>query len=81
MSALVKIELEVTPETAAALEDPALRRGMGVIVSTIVREEKIAQAEKPTTELRQIGESARAGGLTEEMIDAELAAHKAERRF
>ena len=80
MSALVKIELEVTPETAAMLEDPGLRRGMGVIVSTIVRQERIAQADKLAKVFREIGEKARTAGLTEEIVDAELEAYNAERR-
>lgn len=80
MAALVKIELEVTPETAAALEDPMRRRSMGVLVSRIVREGRIAQADELARVFREIGEKAQAAGLTEEMVDAELAAYNAERR-
>lgn len=80
MSALVKIELEVTPETANVLRDPARRRSMGVIVSTIVREEKIAAAQQLRKVFREIGEQAQAAGLTDEEVDAELAAYNAERR-
>ena len=79
MSALVKIELEVTPETAAALEDPGRRRSMGVIVSTIVRQENVAAAERLRSLFGEIRRDAEAAGLTDEAVDAELAAYNAER--
>jgi len=80
MAALVKIELEVTPDAAAALEDPTRRRSMGVIVSTIVRQENLAAAERLRSLFGEIRQDAQAAGLSDAEVEADLAAYNAERR-
>jgi hypothetical protein len=75
---VVKVEIPVTPETAAALRDPRRAEAIGRMVDRIVRpidgdDDLIAAFEATRT-------AARAAGLTDDDIDAELAAHRAERR-
>jgi len=77
MSRLVKVEIEVAPEAAAMLEDEARRRSVGRLVSRILREDTEAAWAEPIAAARK---DARAAGLMDEAIDAELAAYNAERR-
>ncbi len=75
----VRIEIEVTPEAAALLQDETRRRSVGRMVSELVGCKRLDR--HPLRRLfAEIKEEARADGLTDEQIDAELARHRAERR-
>ena len=77
MSERVDITLSVDPDTARRLADPAIRARVESELEAFTRKigvdllmEAIAAAKH----------EARANGLTDEMVEAELAAWKAERR-
>ncbi|HEX5327383.1 MAG TPA: hypothetical protein VFW75_11995 [Acetobacteraceae bacterium] len=74
----VSVTLEVEPGAAAALGDPRTRAAMGRLVSRVLNPRPgpggLAQA------IAAAKAEARAVGLTDADIDAELAAYNAERR-
>jgi hypothetical protein len=78
MNELVKIEIPVEPETARALADPRRMEAVGRLVDRMVRPR--SSAERLRDLLEATRQSARDAGLTDEDIDAELAAFRAERR-
>ena len=77
MNQTSKIEIPVTPATAAALSDARRLKAIGRLVDRLVRpgadDPLIALLERTSAE-------AKGAGLTEEMINEELAAYNAERR-
>ena len=80
MDDTVRIEIDVSPEAAAALAtDDERRRRVGELVSRLVRP---APGEPdPLIELfKQTQQEAVAAGLSAEDVEAELAAYNAERR-
>ena len=77
MNKIVQIEIPVEEEVAEALADPRRRELVGRLVSRIVRP---CPTDDPLGDLlRRTKEEAHAAGLTDELVDAELAAHKHER--
>ena len=75
----VRIEIEVTPEAASLLQDETRRRSVGRMVSELVSRKPLDR--HPLHRLfTEIKSDARADGLTDEEIDAELKRHRAERR-
>ncbi|HEY0522282.1 MAG TPA: hypothetical protein VGD08_02755 [Stellaceae bacterium] len=79
MAATIKIELEVTPDAAAALADEGRRRRAGELLSRLVRPG--SPSDDPLMALfDEIQRDAEARGLTDKDIEAELAAYNAERR-
>src|SRR2546428_11102302 len=75
----VRIEIEVTPEAASLLQDETRRRSVGRMVSELVGRKPLDH--HPLRRLfAGIKDDARAGGLTDEEIDAELKGHRGERR-
>ena len=64
MPATVPVTLELDPETAAAPGDPTTR----------------ARVERLFAAMDALSAEARRRGLTDEILEAELAAHNAERR-
>jgi hypothetical protein len=78
MGDFVKIEIEVTPEAAAALADEDRRRRVGAMVSRMVRPRGL---DDPLLAIfRETQVAARRAGLSEQDIDDELAAYDAEGR-
>ncbi len=73
----VPVTLDVTPEAAAALQDPATRERVVRLVSRAVRP---AGAERLFAAMDALSAEARRRGLTDEILQEELAAHNAERR-
>ncbi|MCG7354940.1 hypothetical protein ACX4M5_10645 [Roseomonas mucosa] len=74
----VPVTIEVEPAAAAALGDPRTRAAMGRLVSRV-----LAPRPGPSELAQAIAAAkaeARAAGLTDADIDAELAAYNAERR-
>jgi hypothetical protein len=78
MSNTIEVRIPVEPEAAAALRDERNREAVGRLVSRVLRPHS-----GPSALARAIAElkaEARAAGLTDSDIDAELAAYNTERR-
>lgn len=73
----VPVTLDVAPEVAVALQDPATRERVARLVSRAVRP---AGVERLFTAMDALSEEARRRGLTDEILQEEIAAHNAERR-
>jgi hypothetical protein len=73
----VPVTLDVTPEAAAALQDPATRARVARLVSRVMRP---ASAERLFAAMDALSAEARRRGLTDEILEEELAAYNAERR-
>jgi hypothetical protein len=79
MDETVRIEIEVTEEAASILRDEARRRSVGRMVSELVSRK--SPDDHPLRRIfAQIKREARADGLTDKEIEAELKRHRAERR-
>lgn len=77
MNEVSKIEVPVESATAAALSDVHRLEAVGKLIDRLVR----PGADDPLAVLlERIAAEAQANGLTEEEIEAELAAYNAERR-
>jgi hypothetical protein len=80
MAEAVMVEIPVTPEAAEALGDLARRERIGKLVSSMLRPQ--APGDDPLAAVfASIKSAALADGLTDEEIEAELAAYNAERRL
>ena len=79
MGDVVRIELEVSAGAAQFLRDPAQRAAMGRTVSLLATDDDARKALLFAA-LRATQAEAEAAGLTDEDVERELAAHKAERR-
>jgi hypothetical protein len=78
MNNTIEVRIPVEPEAAAALRDERNREAVGRLVSRVLRPHS-----GPSALARAIAElkaEARAAGLTDSDIDAELAAYNTERR-
>ena len=74
----VDVTIPVEPEVAAALVDPRSREAVGRLISRVLRPRA---GPSPLAEaIAELKAEARAAGLTDADIDAELAAYNAERR-
>jgi uncharacterized membrane-anchored protein YjiN (DUF445 family) len=78
MNQVAKIEIPVEAETAAALSDARRREAVGRLVDRMVRPTR--DDDPLAAILEATARQAREEGLTDEQIDAELAAYNAERR-
>ena len=80
MADAVMVEIPVTPEAAEALGDWERRERIGKLVSGQLRPQ--SPADDPLAAVfASIKRAARADGLTDEEIEAELAVYNAERRL
>ncbi len=78
MDSTVDVTIPVEPEAAAALADARNRAAVGRLVSRVLRPHSGPSAlARAVAELKA---EARAAGLTDADIDAELAAYNAEHR-
>lgn len=73
----VPVTIDVEPDIAAALEDPATRARIGRLVSRMLQPRNV---ENLVTAIAALKEEAHRRGLTDEVVDEELAAYNAERR-
>ena len=73
----VPITIEVEAGPATALNDPATRARIGQLVSRTLRQEAIERLFKA---MNALSDEARRRGLTDEILEEELAAYNAERR-
>ncbi|HEY3845797.1 MAG TPA: hypothetical protein VGL95_01640 [Acetobacteraceae bacterium] len=77
MAPTVDVPIPVEVEAAAALADGRKRQAIGRIVSRLLQPQP---GDDPLLEaMRRLNADATAKGLTQELLGAELAAHKAER--
>ena len=77
MTDVVEVAIPVEAEAAAALTDARKREAVGRIVSLMLRRE--AGQDLLLDAMERLAANAKARGLTDEILEAELAAHKAER--
>jgi hypothetical protein len=73
----VPVTIEVEPSAAAALDDPATRARIERLVSRVLRPPSI---ERLSEAMDALADEARRRGLTDEILEAELAAYNAEHR-
>jgi len=73
----VPVTLDLDPETAAALGDPVTRARIERLIRRTVQP---ASIERLFAVMDAIGAEAERRGLTDEILDEELAAYNAERR-
>jgi len=77
MTGIVEVVIPVEAEAAAALTDTRKREAVGRIVSRILR--PLPDHDPLLEAMERLSTDATAKGLTPETLEAELAAHKAER--
>ena len=73
----IPVTIEVDPEAAAALDDPATRARIGRLVSRALRPTSV---EHLIAAMDALAAEAERRGLTDEILEEELAAYNAERR-
>lgn len=73
----VPVTIEVEPSAAAALDDPATRARIGHLVSQTLHQENV---ERLLLAMDALAAEAELRGLTDEILEEELAAYNAERR-
>jgi len=73
----IPVTLEVEPAAAAALDDPATRARIGRLVSRVLQPTGV---ECLIAAMDEFAAEAERRGLTEEILEEELAAYNAERR-
>ena len=72
-----EVTIPVEPEAAAVLRDPARRVAAGVYLSRVLRDERVVDLLAEA--IRTAKQEAHGNGLTDEIIDAELAAWRLDR--
>ena len=80
MSDYVSVPIPVTPEVARLLLDRRRAEAVGKLISDILRP-STPETDPLAAMIAEVKADASADGLTDEQIDAELAAYNAERRF
>ena len=80
MNDFVKMQIPVSPAAAEALREPEARVLAGRIVTAFLRPTS-AKDDPLTILIAQLKDEVRKAGLTDEQIDAELAAYNGERRI
>ena len=73
----VPVTIDVEPQAAAALADPAPRARMGRLVSRTLHRESV---ERLIAAMNALAAEAERRGLTDEILEEELAAYNTERR-
>lgn len=77
MDDVVEVTIPVEAHAAAALADAGTREMVGRLVSRMLRADG---ADRLTDAIARLKADAHARGLTDEVVDEELAAYNAERR-
>ena len=77
MPGTVPVTIDVEPDVAAALDDPATRARIGRMVSRMLRPVGVEQLFDA---MHALSDEARRRGLTDEILEEELAAYNAEGR-
>jgi hypothetical protein len=77
MEKTVEVVIPVAPETARFLDDPARRQALGRYLSELLRGGRLHDVLAEA--IADLKREARASGLTDDEIDAELATWRTER--
>ena len=77
MPETVPVTLDLDPKTAAALDNPGTRTRVERLIQRTVH---LAGVDRLFAAMNVLSADARRRGLTDEILEAELAAHNAERR-
>jgi hypothetical protein len=80
MGRTVDVPIPVEAALASRLEDPAVRERVAALVNHELRGDRAQRLAELGAALRRCQAEAVAGGLTEAMVEEELAAWRAERR-
>jgi len=78
MGTLVEVSIPVDAEAAAALQDPLKRQALGRLISRWFQPENAK--DRLLDAMDRLAVDAEAKGLTEEILNEELAAYNAEHR-
>jgi len=78
MDDIVEVSIPVEADAAAALADARTREAIGRVVSRILRPRK--DADPLLSAMERLSAEAERRGLTQTVLDEELAAYNAERR-
>ena len=80
MAKTVMVQIPVSPEAAAVLSNAERRAKVGKLVSVMVRPSS-PEEDPLAAVIAELKSEARAGTLTDQEIDAEIAAENAQRRL
>lgn len=80
MDGTVDVTIPVDARAAGELRDARTRDAIGRLVSRVLQRQRRETLDRLFAAIEQLGTSAEARGLTDEILDEELAAYNAERR-
>ncbi len=80
MDSTVDVTIPVDPRAASELRDARTRDAIGRLVSRVLQRQRREHVEKLFAAIERLGADAEAKGLTDEVLEEELAAYNAERR-
>jgi hypothetical protein len=80
MDSTVDVTIPVEVRAAGELRDARTREAIGRLVSRVLQRQRQENLERLFTALERLGADAEAKGLTDEILEEELAAYNAERR-
>jgi hypothetical protein len=78
MGTLVEVSIPVEADAAAALQDPLKRQALGRVISRWFQPQN--SKERLLDAMDRLAADAKARGLTEDIVNEELAAYNAEQR-
>jgi hypothetical protein len=81
MDSTVDVTIPVDARAASELRDARTRDAIGRLVSRVLQRQRREHVEKLFAAIEQLGADAEAKGLTDEVLEEELAAYNAERRL
>jgi len=80
MDSTVDVTIPVEVRAASELRDARTREAIGRLVSRLLQRQRRENVEKLFAAMERLGADAEAQGLTDEILEEELAAYNAERR-
>jgi hypothetical protein len=80
MDSTVDVTIPVEVRAASELRDARTREAIGRLVSRLLQRQRQENLERLFTALERLGADGEAKGLTDEILEEELAAYNAERR-
>lgn len=80
MESTVEVTIAVDARAASELRDTRTRDAIGRLVSRLLQRQRREYAKKLFAAIERLGADAEAAGLTDEVLEEELAAYNAERR-
>jgi hypothetical protein len=80
MDTTVDVTIPVEARAASELRDARTREAIGRLVSRLLDRQRQGNIEQLFAAMERLGADAEANGLTDEILEEELAAYNAERR-